>query len=354
MKMHWKWVATVVLMAVIYFVIFGSGSVLNELDFTISEVRSAEILDDWCIMSPAKVTMEEDIQILLDSINTSKRRGVLSKWQNSGHPLTARFHLKNGEAVDFTVFPFALNDDHKIDYEQGTMRLSKANSFFELESSMYFTCVELAAKYNPDKGNVTWLQTWIERGYVPVLPGDESGNSLTDEGSCANGDFPQKAGLPIEERMELSFSSGAGAWSTWLMLNSDGTFSGSFHDSDMGDSGEDYPNGTVYYCNFSGVFENVVQEDLFSYSMKMTKLNCEDSREGEAFIEDGVRYVHSYPYGMEGGEEFILYRPEKAVEGLNEDFLSWWPERYNWGEELPWTLERFGLYNVNTGEGFFS
>lgn len=37
--------------------------------------------------------------------------------------------------------------------------------------------------------------------------------------------------LPISEAIDMIFASGAGAWSTELKLNPDGSFSGSYHDS---------------------------------------------------------------------------------------------------------------------------
>ena len=59
-------------------------------------------------------------------------------------------------------------------------------------------------------------------------------------------------GLADSLPIDLEFSSGAGAWGTGLTLAADGSFSGEYHDSDMGDSGDDYPDGTVYLCNFPG------------------------------------------------------------------------------------------------------
>ena len=49
---------------------------------------------------------------------------------------------------------------------------------------------------------------------------------------------------------EFELSSGAGGWATILKLNKDGTFTGQYYDSDLGDTGEDYPNGTVHFCTF--------------------------------------------------------------------------------------------------------
>ena len=61
--------------------------------------------------------------------------------------------------------------------------------------------------------------------------------------------------LPFTEPMEFYFSSGAGAWGTELYLEKDGSFEGGFHDTNMGESGEENPYGTCYVCNFSGKFE---------------------------------------------------------------------------------------------------
>ena len=82
--------------------------------------------------------------------------------------------------------------------------------------------------------------------------------------------------LPDDFPMDLEFSSGVGGWGTSLTLERDGTFSGQFHDSDMGVIGEDYPNGTVYLCHFSGRFSDIEKLDEYRYSMKLSELNCDD------------------------------------------------------------------------------
>ena len=77
--------------------------------------------------------------------------------------------------------------------------------------------------------------------------------------------------LPVD----LSFSSGVGAWGTGLTMAADGSFSGEYHDSDMGDSGDDYPDGTVYLCNFSGKFTEIKQLDDHSYSLTLEELSSD-------------------------------------------------------------------------------
>ena len=87
-----------------------------------------------------------------------------------------------------------------------------------------------------------------------------------------------------------------------------------------------------------------------SYSLTLAEVNS-DYENGKVWVDDGMRYVSAEPYGVENGEEFILYLPETPTSELPEDFLSWWPYR---GENQPDTLNLYGLYNVETGYGFFS
>ena len=61
--------------------------------------------------------------------------------------------------------------------------------------------------------------------------------------------------------LEWSFSSGVGGWSTDLRILEDGSFSGEYHDSEMGETGDGYPDGTVYCCSFTGRMSTVGQAD---------------------------------------------------------------------------------------------
>lgn len=156
--------------------------------------------------------------------------------------------------------------------------------------------------------------------------------------------------LPISGPLFLYFSSGVGAWDTELVLEPDGTFIGSYHDTDMGTTGEGYPNGTMYINRFEGRFTCIRQLDEYSYALTLAELTS-DYEEGKSRIEDGICYVSSVPYGLEKGSEFVFYLPDTPTAGLNEDFLSWWPSRYS--DPVPETLRLSALYNVETGYGFF-
>ena len=164
---------------------------------------------------------------------------------------------------------------------------------------------------------------------------------------------PEAVQLPLtEETVEFLFTSGAGAWSTQLSLNRDGSFTGVFHDSEMGDRTEEYPNGSVYICNFSGVFTDIRQVSEYAYAMNLTDLQTEH-QEGEEWIEDEIRYIASGPYGLEESTEFVLYLPDAPLDQMSEVFLFWWPYRYEQEENPRDTLDCFGILNVEMEHGFF-
>jgi len=177
--------------------------------------------------------------------------------------------------------------------------------------------------------------------------------SSTTEASTAEVAGTQTDRLPLpQDTLSFSFCSGAGAWGTELRLNKDGTFTGLFNDSDMGDMGEGYPNGTRYTCSFSGKFENIVQVDALTYKMTLEDIQTERAS-GDEWIDDGVRYIATGPYGLEGGKEFIFYLPDTPVNTLSQEFLSWWPYRYDQNTNPKTTLSCYGILNVATGHGYF-
>lgn len=149
----------------------------------------------------------------------------------------------------------------------------------------------------------------------------------------------------------FEFSSGAGGWSTDLRIDSDGKFKGSYHDSDMGDSGEDYPNGTMYHCSFKGQFGELEKVDDTTYKMKLVSLTIDEAPETE--IADGIRWIASTANGLDGGEEFYLYLPGSVLADLPEEYRQW-VGYFNLEDVSETTLPYYGLYNVNTGAGFSS
>ena len=153
---------------------------------------------------------------------------------------------------------------------------------------------------------------------------------------------------------EFFFSSGAGAWGTEITLLDDGSFTGSFHDSNMGEDTEHYPGGVVYICEFSGHFSQFEQVDACTWRMYLDTLAYEYT-DGEDWVSaEGIHYIPSEAYGIEDGEWFTLYLPGHDTRSLPEDFMMWARTYMNvrGNEAVPAQLTIYGLFNENNGNTF--
>ena len=84
------------------------------------------------------------------------------------------------------------------------------------------------------------------------------------------------------------FSSGAGAWRTELQIRrfsghlrmpispEDGSFSGRFEDANMGEIGEENPQGTIYESVFTGRLGSPVRLDENSYQVDILEMEYEN------------------------------------------------------------------------------
>ena len=136
---------------------------------------------------------------------------------------------------------------------------------------------------------ISWIHMDVEldKNYVPSLTREEGqAPEQTDtEGSeeaelqTTESDHAE-TGLTFADlaALQFEFCSGAGGWSTDFTIEKDGSFSGVYHDSDMGDTGDGYPNGTMYYCNFSGHFTNLTKVDDDTYEMSLIRIRSEIQR----------------------------------------------------------------------------
>lgn len=217
----------------------------------------------------------------------------------------------------------------------------------------------------------------VENGSSSSVEGREEGSSSSSEGteagssssappdqdsSSADKDIdippPQTYQPPAPEELfgampeRFDYTSGAGAWATELHIAVDGSFSGLFIDSDMGDNGEGYPCGTRYFCSFSGKLSEPEQVNDYTFSTHMIELTQEDTP-GEVTYADEVRYICSEPVGLAGADEILIYCPNAPVADLPEEFV-WWVEisRHPVAHESNDELGRYGLYNVNEQVGF--
>lgn len=148
---------------------------------------------------------------------------------------------------------------------------------------------------------------------------------------------------------EFHFNSGAGAWGTVLIIRPDGSFWGTYQDTDMGDQGETYPNGSIHISNFSGRFSQPQWQDAYTGVLKIEELRYE-VEPGTVEIRDGARYNYSTAYGLTETEELVLYLPGKPLEQLPEPYIPWAGLYEYEGTMLP----HYGLYNPGWETGFYS
>ena len=151
------------------------------------------------------------------------------------------------------------------------------------------------------------------------------------------------------DELDWTFSSGVGGWYTCIWIEEDGTFTGEFHDSEMGAADEAYPDGTVYGCLFHGRMTLGEQADEYTWKIHVDEVELDEGQVPEA-IEDGMRFVTCEPYGLKAGNDMLLYLPGTPVEKLPEDFLMW-AHLYAYGEDVK-ELPYYGLYDPQEETGF--
>lgn len=137
---------------------------------------------------------------------------------------------------------------------------------------------------------------------------------------------------------QFTFSSGAGGWRTRLNIYEDGSFDGDFRDWDMGELDEDYLGGTCYLCDFSGVFSSPQKVSDYVYAVSVQRLNYPRNT-GVEWIEDGVRYIQSEPYGLDESGEYYIYLPGCPYSVFTEEQRYYISQRH---ENIP--QGRFGIY----------
>ena len=159
----------------------------------------------------------------------------------------------------------------------------------------------------------------------------------------------QAEGFEAFDGMQWSFSSGVGAWSTDIEIKRDGSFSGQFHDSEMGETGEGYPEGTIYCCSFTGRMSFAGEWEGFARAVSVDELDVNEGA-GTEYVDDGIRFVVTEPYGISKGDGMLLYRPGTPVSAVPEEMIVW---AHLYDEEKPVSeLDSWLLTSEANGSGF--
>ena len=147
-----------------------------------------------------------------------------------------------------------------------------------------------------------------------------------------------------------SFCSGAGGWSTDMQIAPDGSFSGDYHDSEIGEYADAYPDGTIYYCSFTGKLSLVEQVNENIWKLRVDELKLEE-KPGTETLADNVRYVTSEIYGLSEGDEMLLYRPGTPLDGFTDD-MKLWAHVFDDGDPNPAELKTWFISSEKNDSGF--
>ena len=163
----------------------------------------------------------------------------------------------------------------------------------------------------------------------------------------------------------FTFCSGAGGWETNMNVQPDGTFKGTYYDSDMGDTGDGYPDGTLYECNFLGKFSAPRKVDDYTYMLEIDDIKYENEP-GKEEIKNNLHMIYSEPYGIEEvvakSADLFVYLPGRPTKDISDEFWSWvgylrygtyLGKDFEYVDDVPEDLTFCGLYNTE-GKAFYS
>ena len=160
---------------------------------------------------------------------------------------------------------------------------------------------------------------------------------------------------------QFEFTSGAGAWQTYLTVEPDGSFSGQYTDANLGETGEGYEeSGTTYVCEFSGRFTDAVETAPYIYELRYDDPELA-KQPGTEVISEGLRLVYTEPYGLQGTDHVTVYLPGAPLKDLAKDYVDWIAPMHfgcyvgdTYYTDLPEDLPFCGIYNEEENNGFFS
>ncbi|MEQ3473127.1 hypothetical protein [Enterococcus cecorum] len=143
------------------------------------------------------------------------------------------------------------------------------------------------------------------------------------------------------------FSSGAGGWGSSLSVGPNGSFSGNYHDSDMGSTGPDYPGGTISESKVSGQFTRAHQVSPTLYEVYLENLQYEKPV-GSSEIKDNVKYEYTEAYGISKNTRMAIYLPGTPISSMPEELRL-----YSYGL-IPEDSQTLPVYVIQGDmEGFF-
>lgn len=150
---------------------------------------------------------------------------------------------------------------------------------------------------------------------------------------------------------EYTFASGAGGWATVVTIDETGRFEGSYHDSEMGASGDGY-DATIYVSNFSGQLGSVTKISDMEYTAYVESIEYQDKVDDQE-IRDNVLYIYTGAYGIDQGKTLHFYMQGSKTAQVDTRLMDWLAMPLAWGNDTPETLPFNTFYNEEDDAGFF-
>jgi hypothetical protein len=207
-------------------------------------------------------------------------------------------------------------------------KIFKTISIIAVATTMLTACNNTSNKTNLKENNAS--ETVIDN-FEQIISNETENNQQSDVSevetaitteSTENETVSKEYTFEDLSKYSYEFCSGAGGWSTDFYIEKDGYFHGNYHDSDMGDIGEGYENGTMYSSVFTGHFSGLTKVDEYAYEMVMSDISYKNEV-GTEEIADDIRYIYDEAYGLCGTKRFLVYFPGTPVNVFDEE-VYWW------------------------------
>ena len=322
-----------------------------------THTENGESADDlWAFMRWETGHLEA---VPFDREECQKRLGERLSYEVKKEENTVTFFDQGSAAGTFSLEGFDGGQMAEADYTGRLTFLAGVSTFMEFVPGL--SAEGMSGFWYPEKGSLL-AQISAERT-------GESGNETVDftieaiEGTETESDDPNEGEPGSQSRdgafsfadldgLSFCFSGGAGAWDTTLSIRPDGSFSGEYIDSDMGNRDTAYPGGTVYQCRFEGQLSSPVRVNDYTYRVEIRNMEYE-KEEGTEEIQNGVRYEYTAAAGLESTESLLIYLPGAPWDALPQRFQVW-AAYEGFSKEAGSILPSYGLYNEARGHGFLS
>ncbi len=185
------------------------------------------------------------------------------------------------------------------------------------------------------------------------LPMSEAKATLQVAFSHADGEAADEAEVFEKMAGDYIMSSGVGAWAAEFELKKDGSFTASYYDQNLGESGKGY-DATMYLSNAEGSFTDVVKTGDHRYVARVSELSYEKepgTEEIESVENIKMRNAYTSMSGLVEGHYVEFYMPEIPLEELSEAFL-FWDLSLMYSDSKPTKLGKCGVYDPVTELGY--